>query len=78
MPNDNETARGERAEGIAAPEAIEAQPVRKTIETWESQKDVPGWLRAATRALYRWPRGRELLEQEFDDAVRAAADLALR
>jgi len=77
MPNENDTAREQRAEGIPAPEAA-ALPVRKTIEAWESEKDVPGWLRAATRALHRFPRGRELLEQEFDDAVRAAADLAIR
>jgi hypothetical protein len=76
MPNDNDAAREERAEGIAAPE--EAPPIRKTIEAWESEKGVPTWLRAATRALHRFPRGRELLEQEFDDAVRAAADLSLR
>lgn len=76
MPNDNDTAREERADGIGAPELI--APIRKTIETWESEKDLPGWLRAATRTLHRFPRGRELLEKEFDDAVRAAADLALR
>ena len=76
MPDDHDTARGPLAEGTTAPEA--APPVRKTIEAWESERDVPTWLRAATRALHRFPRGRELLEQEFDDAVRAAADLALR
>lgn len=76
MPNDNDTARDERAEGTGASE--DTTPIRKTIEAWESEKDVPTWLRAATRALHRLPRGRELLEQEFDDAVRAAADLTLR
>ncbi|MBI2388641.1 MAG: hypothetical protein HYV09_03405 [Deltaproteobacteria bacterium] len=76
MPNEIETALQERAEGTAAPEA--PPPVRKTIEAWESEKGVPTWLRAATRALHRFPRGRELLEQEFDDAVRAAADLSFR
>lgn len=76
MPQDHDTARPPRAEGTAAPE--EAPPIRKTIEAWESEKDVPTWLRAATRALHRLPRGRELLEREFDDAVRTAAALSLR
>jgi len=53
-------------------------PARKTIEAWESEKDTPTWLRAAARALNRWPRGRELLEEEFDAGVKAASALALR
>jgi hypothetical protein len=75
MPQNHDTARPPRAEGTAAPDDA---PIRKPIEAWESEKDVPTWLRAATRALHRLPRGRELLEQEFDDAVRTAAALSLR
>lgn len=76
MPNDNNTASAALAEGTGASE--EAPPIRKAIEAWESEKDVPTWLRAATRTLHRFPRGRELLEKEFDDAVRTAAALSLR
>jgi hypothetical protein len=76
MPDADDAARDERAErtGVPAAEPL----VRKTVEAWEAEKDVPGWLRAAARALHRWPRGRELLEEEFEAGVKTAADLALR
>ncbi|MBI2392817.1 MAG: hypothetical protein HYV09_24745 [Deltaproteobacteria bacterium] len=74
MSEAEETARDERVDGSGAPEG----PRRKTIEVWEVEKDVPRWLRAATRALHRFPRGRELLEEEFDAAVKAAAELPVR
>jgi hypothetical protein len=72
MPEQDATIAEEAIAGSGTPAA------RKTIEAWESEKDTPTWLRAAARALNRWPRGRELLEQEFDDGVKAAIDLALR
>jgi hypothetical protein len=80
MSEPNIAARDERAEGTTAPEAPpgQAAPARKPIEAWESEKDIPGWLRAATRALHRIPQGRELLEEEFDEAVSRTRALALR
>jgi len=74
MPEQDVTIAAEAIEGSGAP----AAPIRKTIEAWESEKGTPTWLRAAARALNRWPRGRELLEQEFDDGVKAASELAIR
>lgn len=70
MPQDDTTL---EPDAIASDEGV-----RKAIEQWESEKAIPGWLRAATRALHRYPRGRELLEREFDDAIRAATELTLR
>lgn len=76
MPNDIDTAPDAAAGGIAAPETH--APLRRTVEAWESDKDIPSWLRIAARGLHRWPKNRELLEEEFDAGVRAARDLALR
>jgi hypothetical protein len=77
MNEPNTAAREERGEGTGAPEAP-PEPVRKPIEAWESERHIPGWLRAATRALHRFPQGRELLESEFDEAVSRASALVLR
>jgi hypothetical protein len=66
------------AEGTGAPEAPPPPPTRRRVEQWEHDKQVDPWLRAAARALNRWPLGRELLEEEFDAGIERAAGLALR
>jgi hypothetical protein len=50
---------------------------RKPFETWVEAKKPPAWLAAAARAMRGWPIGREVTEQEFDDALEAAGQVAI-
>lgn len=43
---------------------------KKTVEQWAEEKEIEPWLFAAAKAGHRWPEGRELTEEQFDEAVR--------
>jgi acyl transferase domain-containing protein len=54
-------------------------PARRPPEEWCVAKKTPAWLFAAAEALHRWIRsGVQLTEAEYDDAIRAAAQMPLR
>jgi hypothetical protein len=53
----------------------------KAAEVWAREKGHIGaraWYLAAARAHERWPVGREVTEAEYDAAVLAATNTALR
>jgi hypothetical protein len=52
-------------------DALSPPVVRQTIEAWRAQKgDHDGFVVA--KAFHGWPRGRELTEAQYDDAVAVA------
>lgn len=67
--------------GAEAPELAEKpevqQPAHRTFEEWAQAAGTATWLAAATRACKRWPVGKELTQQEFDEAVREAASIRI-
>jgi hypothetical protein len=44
----------------------------KTAEEWAAEKKIEGWKFAAAKAGNAWPVGKELSEEDFDDAVEAS------
>lgn len=59
-------------------EGQEDKPVVKTAEQWASQKKLSRFDRAITWAKNRWPVGKELTEDAFDAAVKAAKAEVIR
>jgi len=39
------------------------------VESFAKAKNLPAWLFAAARAYYRWPKGQEMTEANFDAAI---------
>ncbi len=57
---------------------VAVEPERRPFEQWAEAKKTPAWKLAAAKAHENWPLGREVTEAAFDQAVRAACDVALR
>ena len=65
------------AESNSEPAQIAPAP-RKSWEQWAREKQTPRMERRCTAIMHRWPIGREMTEQDFDAAVHAAANVAIR
>lgn len=59
-------------------EGQEDKPVIKTAELWASEKKLSRFERAIAWAKNRWPVGKELTEDAFDAAVKAAKAEVIR
>lgn len=59
-------------------EGQEDKPMIKMAEQWASQKKLSRFDRAITWAKTRWPVGKELTEEAFDAAVKAAKAEVIR
>lgn len=56
----------------------EAKAPIKTAEQWAKEKKVSRFERAITWAKHRWPVGKELTEEAFDAAIKAAKAEVIR
>jgi hypothetical protein len=50
---------------------------RKAFEEWAKDKQSDVALVAAARAAFKWPVGKELTEQEFDEALDRAGNTTI-
>lgn len=67
----------------APAEAVESKVITATVEALAAERGMaPGekdsWKFAAAKAHNRWPQGKELTAQEFDDAVHAAINSSIQ
>lgn len=62
---------------MARPEKTETEAPRRAIEAWAEEKRAEAWRLAAARAMRGWAIGRELTEQEFDAAMKAAGEIRI-
>jgi hypothetical protein len=56
----------------------ELKAVVKTAEEWAKEKRVARFDKAITWAKHRWPVGKELTEEAFDAAIKAAKAEVIR
>ncbi len=62
-----------------APVPVAPQPwTRRPFEEWVKEKQPAAWLAAAARTMRGWAIGREVTEQEFNEAIRAASAVEMR
>ena len=59
------------------PELAAKTAGQKTAEEWAAEKGTPAWLFAATKALHRWPIGKELAEPDYLAACDKAANVQI-
>lgn len=62
----------------SAPTKSAAAPVKKTVEAWAAAAKLPPWQFAAAKTMCHWPIGKELTEEEFNQAVAAARSIEIR
>ncbi len=56
----------------------EPKAVVKTAEEWAKEKRITRFDKAITWAKHRWPVGKELTEEAFDAAIKAAKAEVIR
>lgn len=57
---------------------VQPQPTRHPVEKWRELLGTPSWLFAAAKVMFKWPVGRELTEEEYRQAIRAAEQEVIR
>lgn len=55
----------------------EVQPTHP-VEKWRELLGTPSWLFVAAKVMFKWPVGRELTEEEYRQAIRAAEQEVIR
>ena len=78
MAKKKEEAMAEEVVNETTAKEAEAQPTRHPVEKWRELLGTPSWLFAAAKVMFKWPVGRELTEEEYRQAIRAAEQEVIR